>query len=66
MVFSVPSFLGVGDDYDKKKVVDKRSVGRNFAVPVPKKGNGPDAMIGVCARGESSDVAESSPDQGKP
>lgn len=46
MVFSIPSFLGVGDDYDKKDLKDKRAVGRNFAVPGPKSGNGPDAMLG--------------------
>lgn len=45
MVFSIPSFLGVGDDYDKKRVVDKKLLGRNFAVPCPKSGKGPDAML---------------------
>jgi hypothetical protein len=46
MVFSIPSFLGVGDDYDKKNVADQRTRGlRTFLVSGPKTGNGADAML---------------------
>lgn len=46
MVFSVPSFNTVGDDYDKKggqTALPKG--GKSFAVPGPKKGNGTDATF---------------------
>lgn len=45
MVFSVPSFVGVGDDFDKEVKKDKKP-GRTFLAGGPKKGNGPDALFG--------------------
>lgn len=45
MVFSVPTFTTVGDDYDKKHVVDERSKGRNFVAVAPKQGKLPDALF---------------------
>lgn len=44
MVFSVPSFVGVGDDYDKKADTGKKP-GRTFLCPAPKLGTGPDALL---------------------
>lgn len=43
MVFSIPSYLGVGDRY--KHVVDERGQGATFAVPHPKTGHNPDALF---------------------
>lgn len=45
MVFSIPSFVGVGDEYDKVGLTDQRAKGRNFAVPGPKEGNLPSALF---------------------
>lgn len=45
MVFSIPSFTTVGDEYNKKKVIDVRSHGKSFAVPGPKSGHLPDALF---------------------
>jgi len=44
MVFSVPSFATVGDDYDKK-TGPKKKAGRTFLCPAPKIGTGPDALL---------------------
>lgn len=43
MVFSIPSYLGVGDRY--KKPVDARAHGATFLVSRPKTGTNPDAML---------------------
>ena len=46
MVFSIPSFAGVGDPYVKrKKIKDQRVVGRNFVAVAPKTGKNPDALF---------------------
>ena len=45
MVFSIPSFLCVGDEYDKRHLQDERSKGKNFVSPGPKKGKLPDALF---------------------
>lgn len=45
MVFSIPTFATIGDEYDKKKVVDERSKGKSFVAVAPKKGNMPDALF---------------------
>lgn len=44
MVFSIPSFTTVGDDYDKKIPVAKKP-GRTFLTPAPKTGTLPDACF---------------------
>lgn len=43
MVFSIPSYLGVGDRY--KKPVDERAKGATFLVSFPKTGHNADALI---------------------
>jgi hypothetical protein len=43
MVFSIPSYLGVGDRY--KKPIDARAQGATFLVSRPKTGTNPDALI---------------------
>lgn len=43
MVFSIPSYLGLGDR--PKRVVDERSKGTNFIVSFPKTGKGNDAYL---------------------
>lgn len=45
MVFSVPTFATVGDEYDKKKPIDQRTHGKSFVAVGPKSGNGPDALF---------------------
>jgi hypothetical protein len=46
MVFSIPSFVGVGDPYVKRrKLKDQRVVGRNFVAVAPKTGKNPDALL---------------------
>lgn len=45
MVFSIPTFATIGDEYDKKKVVDERSKGKSFVAVAPKKGHMPDALF---------------------
>lgn len=44
MVFSIPSFATVGDDYDKKLPQAKKP-GRTFLTPAPKAGTMPDACF---------------------
>ncbi|KAG8342115.1 putative protein of unknown function (DUF4586) [Trypanosoma vivax] len=43
MVFSTPSFLGLGDR--PKRVIDERARGMNFLVPRSKTGHNPDALF---------------------
>ncbi|KAK7194763.1 hypothetical protein NESM_000396400 [Novymonas esmeraldas] len=43
MVFSIPSYLGVGDRY--KKPIDVRAQGATFLVSRPKTGTNPDALF---------------------
>ena len=43
MVFSIPSYLGVGDRY--KKPIDARAQGATFLVSRPKTGTNPDALF---------------------
>ncbi|KAF5220711.1 hypothetical protein C3747_10g112 [Trypanosoma cruzi] len=43
MVFSIPSFLGLGDRY--KHAVDERAQGVNFVTCYPKTGHNPDALF---------------------
>lgn len=46
MVFSIPSFVGVGDPFVKrKKAKDQRKVGLNFVAVAPKTGKQPDALF---------------------
>lgn len=45
MVFSIPSFTTVGDQYQKKKVIDQRSHGKSFVAVSGRVGNMPDALF---------------------
>jgi hypothetical protein len=46
MVFTIPSFIGVGDPFVKRrKAKDQRVVGRNFVAVAPKTGKMPDALF---------------------
>lgn len=46
MVFSLPSFVGVGDPFvKKKKLKDQRAVGKNFVAVSGKTGKLPDALF---------------------
>eukprot|EP00758_Cryptobia_borreli_P003265 Tbor_TRINITY_DN3644_c0_g1::TRINITY_DN3644_c0_g1_i2::g.273::m.273 len=44
MVFSIPNYITIGDQY-KTGVIDERLKGKSFLVPVPKKGKMPDALF---------------------
>lgn len=45
MVFSIPNFTTIGDEYDKKTAVDQRTHGKTFLVGLPKTGKNPDALF---------------------
>lgn len=45
MVFSIPTFTTIGDQYDKRRVVDERSKGKTFLVPSGRTGKMPDALL---------------------
>ena len=45
MVFSIPNFTTIGDEYEKKKPVDQRTQGKSFLVSLPKHGKNPDALF---------------------
>jgi len=45
MVFSIPSFVGLGDPYVKRRVKDQRKGGKSFVTGAPKFGKNPDALF---------------------